>query len=134
MSLIAVVPQRELAFQANALFEGQTYKVFLALNPNTLNEESDLSLWLAAECSGGGYVAATGTVATGAWNAATGRYELPFLTLSVTATGSGFSFDSIVTKIGSTRTGVANVTTLPSTIALAAGQSRTYQVRLVQDD
>ena len=134
MSLIAVVPQRELAFQADALFEGETYKVFLALNPNTLNEESDLSLWLAAECSGGGYQAATGTVPTGAWNATTGRYELPLLTISVTATGAGFSFDSIVTKIGNARTGVANVTTLPSVVAMAAGQSRSYQVRLVQDD
>lgn len=134
MSLTAVVPQRELAFQANTLFEGETYKVFLALNSGSLTAESDLSAWEAVECSGGGYAAATGTVPTGSWNATTGRYEVPILSISVTATGAGFSYDSIVTQIGTTRTGIANLTTLPGVVALAAGQARTYEVRLVQDD
>lgn len=133
MSLIAITSQRELAHQANLAFEGETYKVFLALNPGSLTAESNLSAWEAAEASGGGYAAATGTVSTGSWNATTGRYEVPTLTLTVTATGAGFSYDSIVTKVGS-RAHVVNLTTLPSTVALAAGQSRTYQVLLVQDD
>jgi len=134
VSLVAVVPQRELAFQANLAFEGETYKVFLALNSGSLTAESNLSAWEAVECSGGGYAAATGTIATGAWNNTTGRYEVPILSINVTATGSGFSFDSIVLKVGTTRTNVANLTTLPGVIAMAAGQSRTYEVRLVQDD
>ena len=133
MTLIAITSQRELAHQANLAFEGETYKVFLALNTGTLTAESNLSLWEAAECSGGGYAAATGTVATGAWNTTNGRYELPILTLTVTATGGGFSYDTIVTKVGA-RTHVVNLTVLPSVVALAAGQSRSYQVRLVQDD
>lgn len=132
MTLTAIVPQRELAFQADLAFEGETYKVFLALNPGGLTAESNLSSWLSAECSGGGYAPATGTISTGSWNSTTGRYEPPILTITVTATGGGFSYDSIVTKVGSTRTNVANLTTLPGTVALSAGQSRTYQVQLAQ--
>jgi hypothetical protein len=60
--------------------------------------------------------------------------SLASVTPPVKATGAGFSFDSIVTQIGSTRTNVANLTTLPSVVALGAGQARTYEVRLVQDD
>jgi hypothetical protein len=134
MSLTAIVPQRELAYQADLAFEGETFKLFLALNSGSLTAESNLSAWEAVECSGGGYAAATGTIGTGSWNGTTGRYEPPILTITVTATGGGFSYDSIVLKVGTTRTHVANLTTLPSTVALAAGQSRTYQVQLAQDD
>ncbi len=134
MSLTAVTSQRELAYQADLAFEGETYKLFLALNPGALTAESDVADWEAEEVSGGGYAAATGTIATGAWNGTAGRYEVPILTISVTATGAGFSFDTVVLKVGTTRTHVVNLTPLPSTVSLAAGQSRTYNVRLVQDD
>ncbi len=133
MSLTAIVPQRELAHQAALAFEGETYKVFLALNPGSLTAEDDIADWEAVEVSGGGYEAQTGTIGAGSWSTPNGRYELPLLTITVTATGAGFSYDSVVLKVGS-RTHVANLTTLPSTVALAAGQSRTYNVRLTQDD
>lgn len=132
MSLIAIVPQRELAFQADLAFEGETYKLFLALNPGALTAEDDVSDWEDEECSGGGYAAATGTIGTGAWNGSTNRYEPPLLTLTVTATGAGFTYDTIVLKVGTTRTNVAGLIALPSTIALAATQSRTYNYRLAQ--
>ncbi len=134
MSLTAVVPQRELAYQADLAFEGETYKLFLALNSGSLTAESNVSAWEAVEASGGGYAAQTGTIATGSWNGTNGRYELPLLTITVTATGGGFSYDTVVLKVGTTRTNVANLTALPSTVALAAGESRTYNVRLTQDD
>lgn len=134
MTLTAIVPQRELEFQAGVLFEGETYKLFLALNPGGLTAEDDVADWEAEECSGGGYAAATGTIGAGAWNATTGRYEPDVLEISVTATGGGFSFDTIVLKVGTTRTNVQSLTALPGVVALAAGQSRTYQVQLAQDD
>ncbi|MCE2660915.1 MAG: hypothetical protein LW854_22225 [Rubrivivax sp.] len=134
MTLTAIVPQRELAFQADQLYEGLSYKLFLALNPGTLDAEDDLADWEAAACSGGGYAAATGTIGTGSWNATTGRYEPPVLTISVTATGAGFSFDTIVCKVGTTRTNVQSLTVLPGMVALAAGQSRTYVHQLAQDN
>lgn len=132
MPLTSIVPQRELAFQANLAFEGETFKVFLALNPGGLTAESNLSAWEAAECSGGGYAAATGTIGTGAWDSGDGRYEPPVLTITVTATGGGFSYDTIVTKVGTVRTNVANLTPLPGVVTLAAGEPRTYQVQLAQ--
>jgi hypothetical protein len=132
MSLIAIVPQRELAFQANLAFEGETYKLFLAQNSGSLTAESDLSAWEAVECSGGGYAAATGTIGTGSWNVSSNRYEPPLLVLTVTATGAGFNYDSIVLRVGSTRANIAGLVTLPSTVALVAGQSRTYNYQLVQ--
>ena len=132
MTLTAIVPERELEFQAGVLYEGKTYKLFLALNPGTLDAESDLADWEAEESSGGGYAAATGTIGAGAWNGTTGRYEPPVLTISVTATGAGFSFDAIVLQVGTTRTNVQSITLLPGVVALAAGQSRTYQHQLAQ--
>lgn len=133
MPLTAVVPQRELAYQAAQLFVGQTFKVFLALNSGSLTPESTVAAWEAVECSGGGYAAATGTIAAGAWNSGTARFEMPTVTINVTATGGGFTYDTIVTKIGS-RTYCANVTSVSPSVALAAGQSRTYTVQLAQDD
>jgi hypothetical protein len=134
VTLTAIVPQRELAFQADQLFEGETYKLFLALNPGGLTAEDDLADWEAEECSGGGYAAATGTIGTGAWNGTTGRYEPPLLTITVTATGAGFSYDTLVCKVGTTRTCVQSLTVLPGVVALAAGQSRSYQHRLAQSN
>lgn len=133
MSLIATVPQRELEYQAGLAFEGQSFKVFAALNPGALTAESDAADWLAEEISGGGYADATGTVGTGAWNGATGRYEVPVLTLPLAATGVGFSYDAIITTVG-TRTHCANVLLLPGVITLAAGDEKTYDVLLGQDD
>lgn len=133
MTLIAVVPQRELKYQAGLAFEGQSFKVFAALNPGALTAESDAADWLAEEISGGGYAPETGTVAVGAWNGTTGRYEVPDLTLALAATGVGFSYDAIITTVG-TRTHCANVLLLPAVVTLAAGESKTYDVMLGQDD
>jgi hypothetical protein len=130
--MTSIVPQRELAFQADALFEGETYKLFLALNPGGLTAEDDVADWEAEECSGGGYEAAEGTIGTGAWNGTAGRYEPPVLTITVDATGAGFSYDTLVCKVGTTRTGVQSMKVLPGVVALAAGQSRTYQHQLAQ--
>ena len=132
MSLIAIVPQRELAFQANLAFEGEAYKLVLALNSGSLTAESDVSAWEAVECSGGGYAASTGTIGTGAWNSSTSRYEPSLLVITVTATGAGFAYDTIVLKVGATRTNVAGLIQLPDVVALAAAQSRTYNYQLVQ--
>lgn len=131
MTLISVIPQRELAYQANLAFEGETFKLFLALNPGALTAEDDVADWEAEECSGGGYAAATGTISTGAWNSTANRHEPPVLTITGTATGAGFSFDAIITKVGS-RTHCANVLLLPGVKVLAAGQPYTYEVQLTQ--
>jgi hypothetical protein len=132
MVLEAVVPQRELAFQAGELFEGKAYKLFLALNPGTLDAEDDLSAWEAAECSGGGYAAQTGTIGAGAWNEDESRYEPALLSITVTGSGAGFSFDAIVLKVGTTRTNVANITLLDNPVMLASGETRTYDLQLAQ--
>ena len=134
MSLTATIPQRELEYQAGLAFEGETYKLFLALNPGALTAEDDVADWEDEEPTGGGYAAATGTIGVGAWNGTTGRYEPDLLTITVTATGAGFSYDTIVLKVGTTRTNVAGIVVLPSTVALAAGQSRTYNYQIAQDD
>jgi hypothetical protein len=132
MPLTTTIPQAELAYQASVLYEGQTYKLFLALNPGGLTAESTVAQWEAAECSGSGYAAATGTVAAGAWDAVDLRYEVPTLSLTVSATGN-LSYDTLVTKIGS-RTYCANVTNLGGTVNLTSGQMRVYQVQLAQND
>jgi hypothetical protein len=75
----------------------------------------------------------TGTIGTGAWDAGDARYELPAITATFTSSGSGFSYDTICVRIGTETYLHSTVAESPS-ITLAAGQSKTYVITLVQDD
>lgn len=132
-TLTATISQRELLYQCANVYEGLNYKVFVALNPGALTAEDDVADWEAEEITTGGAAPVTGVVAAATYNGTTGRAEVPVLTLALTATGAGFTFDTIVTKLEG-RTGVHSILELPSPLALAAGQSRSYRVRLAQND
>jgi hypothetical protein len=126
-----VITQGELEFQSGLILDGQTYKVFLATK-GTLTIASTLSAWEAAElASTGGYAAVTGTIGNGVFNAGNGRVEAPVITGQFgPASGSGFSFDAMLIKIGSTRTRPYAVRLYDVPQVLAAGQSRGFNLSL----
>lgn len=132
MAITTTISAKELQRQAALVFQGKAYKLFLATK-GALTSESTAALWEAAEVSGGGYAAVTGTIGTGSYNSGTGRYELPALTGSFTATGGGFTYDTVCLKIG-TELYLHSIAVESPTIVMAAGQSKAYTLTLVQDN
>jgi hypothetical protein len=129
------VTPKELERQAVAAFQGKAWRVFLALRQGTsLDITSSISAWTAEKVpTANGYADVTGTVGTGTYNGTTAAYELPALVATFTATGAGYSYDSIIVQIDNS-TYPHSVELLTTPIALAAGQSKTYSPLLVQDN
>jgi hypothetical protein len=126
-----VITQGELEFQSGLILDGQAYKVFLATK-GSLTVFSTLTDWEAAELAAiGGYVPATGTIGTGVYNVSSNRVEAPVINGQFgPASGAGFTFDSMVIKIGSTRTRPYAVQLYEAPQVLAAGQSRGFNLSL----
>lgn len=132
MAVTTTISAKELERQAKAVFEGKAYKLFLATQ-GALTPESTAALWEAAEATGGGYAAATGTIGAGSYNTGTARYELPVITGAFTATGGGFTYDTVCLKIGA-ELYLHSIAVESPSIVMAAGQSKSYTLTLVQDN
>ena len=122
-----------LGKQAQLTYEGKSYKLMLCFrNGAVLTQSSLMSAWNAVKlANGNGYTEKTGTIGTGSFNSANARYELPQFTLSLTASGSGFTFDAIVLQVDN-RTYPDRVVLLPTPETLQSGQSKSYVLLLAQ--
>jgi hypothetical protein len=122
-----------LAKQAQLTYESKSYKMLLAYrNGVVLTQASLMSAWNAVKlAAGNGYAEVTGTIGTGAWNSGNARYELPVLTMALTATGAGFTYDAIVLQVDN-RTYPDRVILLPTPETLQSGQSKSYGLLLAQ--
>jgi hypothetical protein len=129
--------QAELKRRGDLAYNNRTYTVFLADNSTAgLDEEDTAALWLEEElATANGYAAVTGTIdnASGAYNATTARYEFPAIVAVFTATGTGFTYDTVVLRIG-TSTSIVGTLVEDPPITLLAGQSKSYRIILGQDD
>jgi hypothetical protein len=132
MASVLTITPKELERQAVAVFEGKTYKIFLAVR-GALTVSSTAAEWEAAELSGNGYAAVTGTIGTGSYNAGNTRYELPNITAQFSASGAGYTYDTMCFKLGS-ETYLHSINVETPSITLAAGQSKSYVLQLAQDD
>lgn len=125
------VPQKEVERQAGLTIASRSYKIFLA-NKGALTEASTAAQWLAVElATANGYAAVTGTTSAGSWNSGAGRWDLGEISAVFTASGAGFTYDTVVVRLASD--------TYPfllifedSPITLGAGVSRTYPITLYQ--
>ena len=122
-----------LGKQAQLTYEGKTYKLLLAYrNGAVLTQASLMSAWNAVKLTAGnGYAEQTGTIGTGSFNSGNARYELPQFTLSLTASGSGFTYDAILLQVDN-RTYPDRVILLPTPETLQSGQSKSYVLLLAQ--
>jgi hypothetical protein len=122
-----------LGKQAQLTYEGKAYKMLLAYrNGTVLTQASLMSAWNAVKLSAGnGYAEKTGTIGTGSWNSGNARYELPQFTMTITATGSGITYDAVLLQVDN-RTYPDRVVLLPTPETLQAGQSKTYVLLLAQ--
>lgn len=134
MATNQTISTRELLRQSSLVFDAKAYRVYLATNNGSLTAESTHAAWTAVEVAGGtGYAAVTGTLGTGVYQAGTGRVEVPAVTATFTATGAGFSYDTVVIRLG-TETYVHSILVESPSITLAAGQSKTYTLTFAQND
>jgi hypothetical protein len=134
MAITLTISQKELERQAGLCFEGEAYEVFLATNDGSLTANSTYAAWQAVEVtSANGYAPVSGTLGTGAWDSTDARYELPAVTATFTSSGSGYSYNTICVRIG-TETYLHSIVAESPSITLAAGQSKSYVITLVQDD
>jgi hypothetical protein len=122
-----------LGKQAQLAYEGKAYKMLLAYrNGTVLTQASLMTAWNAVKlAAGNGYAEVTGTIGTGSFNSGNARYELPQFTMSLTATGSGFTYDSILLQVDN-RTYPDRVVLLSTAETLQAGQSKSYVLLLAQ--
>ena len=122
-----------LGKQAQLTYEGKAYKLLLAYrNGAVLTQTSLMSAWNAVKLTAGnGYAEQTGTIGTGSFNTGNARYELPQFTFSLTATGSGFTYDAILLQVDN-RTYPDRVILLPTPETLQSGQSKSYVLLLAQ--
>ena len=122
-----------LGKQAQLTYEGKAYKLLLAYrNGAVLTQNSLMSAWNAVKLTAGnGYAEQTGTIGTGNFNNGNARYELPQFTYSLTASGSGFTYDAILLQVDN-RTYPDRVILLPTPETLQSGQSKSYVLLLAQ--
>jgi hypothetical protein len=135
MALTIALTPKELQRQASLAFEGKSYKVFLAYNPSaTLGTDSTTASWSALELPAqGGYAPVSGTLGVGSYNATLARYELPTITAQFSGQGVGFVYDVLVVVIDDAAYPHSIARIAPEQ-SLAAGQSRSFVIRLLQDD
>ncbi len=133
MAITTTISSKELQRQAELVFEGKPFKLFLANNTAGLNAESLASDWLAAEITGNGYAAVTGTIAAGEYKAAEARFEMPAITGVFQADGGTLTFNSVCLYLTGEQY-LHSVTVESPTVILSSGQTKAYTLTLAQDD
>jgi hypothetical protein len=128
------ISQKELKRVAGLAYEGETLKVMLcSVGATGYTAESTVANWQSVEQSGSGYVRYSTAIATGAYDATDGRYEMPDIDAAFTATGTGYSYDRVVVYVDG-ETYVHSVIAESPAITLAAGQTQTYRITLATND
>jgi hypothetical protein len=134
MALTTTISPKELERVAALAYEGETIVVMLcSVGATGYTSQSTVAEWQEVEKSGNGYVRYTQVIEPGTFDNVEGRYELPDVDASFTATGAGYLYDRIVLYVeGSTY--VHSVLVEDPNIALQADQVQTYRLSLFCDD
>jgi hypothetical protein len=133
MAQTTTISQKELERVAALAYEGETLKVMLCTNSGSLTAQSTVAAWQAVEQSGNGYVRYSEVVGTGAWNGTAAAYVMPDIDAAFTATGAGYSYDTVVLYIDGATYPHSIIVESPN-VTLSAGQTQTYRLSLRQDD
>lgn len=123
MAITASLSQAELQRVAALAYEGVPIRVSLANDTlDAYDVEDTVATWDSIKVSGGGYADFRAVLGTGSYDLSDGRYEMPYIDATFTATGAGFSYDSIYITLGtftsknlSTVSVSTNVVTLTTT-------------------
>ena len=142
MALTATLCSQEFARISALAYEGLACRVSLHVNSGSLTAESTIAEWDAVKlASDNGY--ADFTVASlpagGLDSGADNRWEIggsaganTYIEAAFTATGAGFSFDTVVIQVGTSTYPHSILVESPS-VTVAAGQTQTYRIQLLID-
>ena len=134
MAISVTISQRELKRLAALGYEGETLKVMLCeVGESGFTAESTVANWQSVEVSGGGYTRYSVAIGTGTYSEVTASYNLPTVDAVFAATGTGFSYDRIISYIDGETYIHSEIVEDPN-ITLLAGQSQTYRIQLATDD
>jgi len=134
MAITTTISQKELERIAALAYEGETLKVMLcSVGATGYTAQSTVANWQSVEKSGNGYVRYSAVIATGSYDSTDGRYELPDIDAAFTATGAGYTYDTVVLYIDGATYPHSTLTEAPN-IVLAAGQTQTYRLSLNTND
>lgn len=134
MAQTVTISTKELARLAAEAYESKTLKVMLCtVGASGYTAESTVANWQSVEKSGNGYLRFTTTIGTGSYNAGNGAYLLPLIDASFTASGVGYTYDTVVTYIDGATHPHSVITESPA-IALSPGQTQLYRISLRTDD
>ena len=134
MARTLTLSQRELKRAAAAAYEGKTIKVMLCnVGTSGNTAESTVAAWQAVEVSGNGYTRFSATVGTGSYDGTAAAYVIPNVDAAFTASGSGFTYDTIVAYFDG-ETYCHSITVESPNVVLSPGQTQTYRISLRTDD
>lgn len=134
MARTLTLSQKELKRAAAAAYEGKAIRVMLCnVGTSGNTAESTVAAWQAVEVSGNGYTRFSGTVGTGSYDGTAAAYVLPNIDAAFTATGSGFTYDTVVVYFNG-ETYCHSITVESPNVVLSAGQTQTYRISLRADD
>ena len=137
MTLTTAISPAEMGRVAAAVYEGQSVRVSLAsVGATGFTVSSTVANWDTVKLSGNGYADHTDTVATGAYDATDGRYEMgasaganTYIDASFSASGGSLTYDRVYVVIGSS-TYLHSLLTESPAVTLADGESVTYRIQL----
>jgi hypothetical protein len=143
MAYTSAISTKELQRVAAAAYEGKAVRVCLAsVASSGYTVESTTANWDSVElASTNGYARVTvGALATGAYDATDGRYEVgpnaganQTIDATFTCSSGTLTWDRVYVVIG-TETSIAYLGTESPSITLTPGQSITYRIQLAVDD
>lgn len=128
------ISKKELQRVAAAAYEGKTLKVMLCSPGLTgYTAESTVANWQSVEVSGNGYSRFTAIIGTGAYSDTSAAYLIPDIDAVFTASGVGYSYDTIVSYIDGESYPHTVITESPN-VVMSPGQTQTYRFSLRTDD
>ena len=134
MAITTTLSQKELQRVAALAYEGKTLKVMLCeVATSGYTAQSTVANWQSVEKSGNGYVRYSEVIGTGSYSSTNGRYQLPDIDAEFTASGVGYSYDTVVLYIDGATYPHSVLTEAPN-IVLSPGQTQTYRLSLNTDD
>jgi hypothetical protein len=128
------ISQKELQRVAALAYEGKTLKVMLCtVGASGYTAQSTVANWQSVEKSGNGYARFTSAIGTGSYDATEGAYVMPNIDAAFTATGAGYTFDTVVVYIDGATYPHSVITEDPA-LSMSPAQTQTYRISLRQDD
>ena len=143
MALTATLSSQEFARISALAYEGLPCTVSLHVNSGALTAESTLADWDAVKLpSANGYADFTvaslpaGDLDPGSddrWEIGGTAGANTYIEAAFTAEGSGFSFDTVVVRVGSGTYPHSILVEAPA-VTVATGQTQTYRIQLLIDN